>query len=108
MIQTQSKRRRAYRKKKSKYYKRKGRAGLARTIKRVMLNSCETKHVYLNICTNQTMEHNELTILHNNLLYTTQGDTHTTREGDTIYCRGVKIKMYIENQQYRPYANQDR
>ena len=97
-------RRRAYRRKRSKYYKRSGRGALTRTIKRVMLNSCETKNYAAQQCQNKTMAHNEFTIVTTNLLYIGQGDSHHQREGDQIYCRGIKLKFYFENQQYRPFA----
>ena len=96
--------RKNYRRKKSKYYKLTNKGRMARMIKSVMLKNCETKVKHMEMCINQRIEHNELTMLDNNLLELSQGSGHDKREGDCIYLKGVMLKFYIENQQYRPFA----
>lgn len=99
-----SKRKIAYRKKKTLYKKMRSRGGMAKMIKQVMLKQCETKHSQFTLGDNVTLEHNQYTLLQHNLCYLNQGDSHDTRNGDTVYARGLKLKLYIENQQYRPFA----
>lgn len=77
------------------------RRGLARTIKRVLLRNAETKFRF-NSASNVTLEHNEVRVIANNILYLQQGDAHDQRSGDKVFAKHVKFKLYFENQQYRP------
>lgn len=80
------------------------RSRLGRMIKRQVLNAHETQHKDSQLCSNLTCLHNQLTMINNDLLDITQGDGVSSRMGDRVYIRGIKLKMYIENQQYRPFA----
>jgi hypothetical protein len=51
------------------------------------------------------LEHNELRAIHNNLFNTSQGTGHDQRVGDRVYAKALTVKMYFENQQYRPRAD---
>ena len=76
---------------------------LAKMMKQVSLKQCETLH-YMTSNSNVTLEHNEVTMLDTDLLWNQQGDGASGRSGDRVFARGVKLKMYFENQQYRPFA----
>lgn len=80
------------------------RSKLGRMVKRVVINAHETQHKDSELCSNLTCEHNEMTMIATDLLDITQGDGVSSRMGDRVYIRGVKLKLYFENQQYRPFA----
>lgn len=77
------------------------RRGLARTIKRVLLRNAETKFQFFT-ASNVVLEHNELRVVAGNLLACQQGDGQGNRAGDKVFAKHLTIKMYFENQQYRP------
>lgn len=67
------------------------------------MKQSETKHLHLEIVNNATLEHNEYTRLKSNLLDgIVPGTRAFERTGDKIYLKGISLKMYFENQQYRP------
>lgn len=75
-------------------------------IKRVQLKQSETKHVHFEVANNKVIEHNEYTNIRSDILSNIQvGNNAYQRNGDKINLVGMKIKMYFENQQYRPFVN---
>lgn len=99
-----NKRRRKYRRRLRRRRYKFRRTKLGRLMKRVVLNQHETQHKESQLCSNLTVEHNEMTMINTDLLDVVQGDGVSSRMGDRIYVRGIKLKIYIENQQYRPFA----
>lgn len=103
-----SKRRRIMRRRrKSRYSKLRPRTRFAKAIKRVLLKNSETKVKQFSVAQNTTLEHNELTVLNTNMLTIGQGSGDEERDGQEVYCRGIKLKFHFENQQYYPIARYD-
>lgn len=69
-----------------------------------MFKMAENKHQFTNICNNRALNHNIVEVLNDNLFGTFQGTDAHMRIGDKVYGRYIQIKMYFENQQYRPKA----
>lgn len=81
---------------------RRARKSFSKAVRRVLRKTTETKDTILNIAeNNRTVVHNGVNVLTTNLFATSQGTTAHHRIGDRVYAKGLAIKMYIENQQYR-------
>ena len=85
------------------------RVASTRRIKSVMLRACETKESTQYTSTLQQLFHDR-TYYTGQLLATTQGftagdgvaDATNNRIGDQVIARGLKFKVYIENEAARP------
>lgn len=87
------------------------RARFAKAVMRAVNRNAEVKEVMRDIANNNTLQHNRLTNLNNNVFYSDIGvnggnpDDYAQRIGNKIFCKGIKIAIMIENQQYRPQCN---
>jgi len=96
---------------KSKSFRRRGRrTKFARNVMRVVNQRAETKEVMIAVCNNFTLQHNTVTNLYQNAFYSkigTPGEQTGTgnsgsRIGGRLFCKGIKVSLMIEAQQYRP------
>lgn len=86
------------------------RTRFARSVMNVVKRRAETKEVMLHICNNQTVQHNTVTNLYANAFYSKIGTTAEqvllagagNRIGSKLFCKGLKVSLMIEAQQYRP------
>lgn len=78
---------------------------LVKLIKSVHLRQCETKKTQTEVCKDQQLTHNYVQVIETNIFATVQGDENHQRDGDKIFAKYAKFRMYFENQQYRPFAS---
>lgn len=91
---------------------RKGRKVFAKRVMAVVNRKAETKCVMITVADDAVLKHNTATMLQSNALECTIGtrgelsigNNAGTRIGDSMYCKGIKCRIMIESQQYRPKA----
>lgn len=80
-------------------------------VMRVVNKSAETKEVITQWKSNATLKHNVLYNLTDNAFKCDQGvfgqsvTSSAMRIGSKIFCKGLKVSIMIENQQYRPQVS---
>jgi len=85
------------------------RTNLGKLVRRVALNTSETKHAHRSV-ENVNLNHNA-PLITNNVLYTTNGEfdetidnttSYATRLGDEIYLKGIDFRFWLSNKPDRP------
>jgi len=98
------KRRKAY--VRTRKYKNTGRryqrAPFARKVMSVVNKNAEVKSFMTNICTDTTLNNNQIHCLWNNAFELSVGGSEGQRVGQKVYLKGLKVAINIEAQQYRP------